>query len=161
MRASMTSSNRTYHIVDLPGFAGEALIRLPWLHRVLLENLVRNAHGDSDALAAVPNWLETSASDAEIPFFPTRVLMHDTTCGPALVDVAAARSALAEAGGDPAALNPVLPVDVSTDHSIAVDYFATADAAARNMERELTRNIERFRFMKWATRALKGVNVHP
>ena len=161
MRASMTSSNRTYHIVDLPGFAGEALTRLPWLHRVLLENLVRNAHGDSDALAAVPNWLETSASDAEIPFFPTRVLMHDTTCGPALVDVAAARSALAEAGGDPAALNPVLPVDVSTDHSIAVDYFATADAAARNMERELTRNIERFRFMKWATRALKGVNVHP
>jgi aconitate hydratase len=161
MRSTITSSGRTYHIVDLPGFAGEALTRLPWLHRILLENLLRKAGDDQEAFTPVPNWLATGASEAEIPFHPTRVLMHDTTCGPALVDVAASRSALAEAGGDPSALNPVLPVDVSTDHSIAVDYFAVPDAARRNMERELTRNIERFRFMKWATRALRGVKVHP
>jgi aconitate hydratase len=112
-------------------------------------------------MAPVADWLATGQSEAEIPFYPTRVLMHDTTCGPALVDIAGSRSALAEAGGDPTALNPVLPVDVSTDHSIAVDYFAVSDAALRNMQRELTRNIERFRFMKWATRALRGVKVHP
>jgi aconitate hydratase len=161
MRSTITSSNRTYHIVDLPRFAGEALSRLPWLHRVLLENLLRRAGDDREAIAPVPDWLAAGRSDAEVPFYPTRVLMHDTTCGPALVDVAASRSALAEAGGDPTALNPVLPVDVSTDHSIAVDYFAVPDAARRNMERELHRNLERFRFMKWATRALRGVNVHP
>jgi aconitate hydratase len=161
MRSTITSSNRTYHIVDLPRFAGEALSRLPWLHRVLLENLLRRAGDDREAIAPVPDWLATGRSEAEVPFYPTRVLMHDTTCGPALVDVAASRSALAEAGGDPTALNPVLPVDVSTDHSIAVDYFAVPDAARRNMERELHRNLERFRFMKWATRALRGVNVHP
>jgi aconitate hydratase len=161
MRSTITSSNRTYHIIDLPHFAGEALARLPWLHRVLLENVLRRAGADRDAMAPVPDWLATGSSEAEVPFYPTRVLMHDTTCGPALVDVAASRSALAEAGGDPTALNPVLPVDVSTDHSIAVDYFGVPDAARRNMERELQRNLERFRFMKWATRALRGVNVHP
>ncbi len=87
--------------------------------------------------------------------------MHDTTCGPALVDIAASRSARAEAGGDPTRLNPVLPVDVSTDHSVAVDVFGTPDALARNMEAELRRNLERYRFMKWATRALSNVTVHP
>jgi aconitate hydratase len=161
MRSTITSSNSAYQIIDLPRFAGEAFARLPWLHRVLVENVLRRAGDDRDAMAAIPDWLATGSSEAEVPFYPTRVLMHDTTCGPALVDVAASRSALAEAGGDPAALNPVLPVDVSTDHSIAVDYFAVPDAARRNMERELQRNLERFRFMKWATRALRGVNVHP
>jgi aconitate hydratase len=87
--------------------------------------------------------------------------MHDTTCVPALVDVAAMRSALAEAGGDPTLLNPVLPVDVSVDHSVAVDHYGSPDALARNMERELGRNLERYRFMKWATRALKDLRVHP
>src|SRR4029079_17934417 len=161
MRSTITSSNSAYQIIDLPRFAGEAFARLPWLHRVLLENVLRRAGDDRDAMAAIPDWLATGSSEAEVPFYPTRVLMHDTTCGPALVDVAASRSALAEGGGDPGALNPVLPVDVSTDHSIAVDYFAVPDAARRNMERELQRNLERFRFMKWATRALRGVNVHP
>jgi aconitate hydratase len=87
--------------------------------------------------------------------------MHDTTCGPALVDIAACRTALAEAGGDPERLNPVLPVDVSTDHSIAVDRFGAPDARPHNMARELVRNAERYRFMKWATSALRNFTVHP
>jgi aconitate hydratase len=87
--------------------------------------------------------------------------MHDTTCGPALVDIAAMRSTLAEAGGDPSRLSPVLPIDISTDHSIAVDAFGTADALAHNMRREMQRNAERYRLMKWATKALAGVRVHP
>ncbi|HEY2037445.1 MAG TPA: aconitate hydratase AcnA, partial [Steroidobacteraceae bacterium] len=87
--------------------------------------------------------------------------MHDTTCGPALVDIAAMRSALAEAGGDPHRLSPVLPIDISTDHSIAVDEFGAPDALAHNMRREMQRNAERYRLMKWATNALTGVRVHP
>jgi aconitate hydratase len=159
--STLTTSGRTYRIIDLPGFAGRDLARLPWLHRILLENLLRRSRGDAVAMEPVQAWLNAGASEAEIPFYPGRVLMHDTTCGPALVDIAASRSALAEAGGDPTRLSPVLPVDVSTDHSVAVDFFGSGDAMTRNMERELTRNLERYRFMKWATRALKNVNIHP
>ena len=131
--------------------------------RLLLENVLRNGTGSEGeaAKAAILGWLASGASEAEIAFVPGRVLMHDTTCVPALVDVAAMRSALAEAGGDPTLLNPVLAVDVSVDHSVAVDHYGSPDALQRNMERELGRNLERYRFMKWATRALKDLRVHP
>ncbi len=131
--------------------------------RLLLENVLRNGTGSDGeaAKAAILGWLASGTSKAEIEFVPGRVLMHDTTCVPALVDVAAMRSALAEAGGDPTLLNPVLPVDVSVDHSVAVDHYGSPDALQRNMERELGRNLERYRFMKWATRALKDLRVHP
>ncbi|HYI88408.1 MAG TPA: aconitase family protein, partial [Beijerinckiaceae bacterium] len=107
----------------MPGSAGADLARLPWLMRLLLENVLRNGTGSEGegAKAAILGWLTSGASEAEIAFVPGRVLMHDTTCVPALVDVAAMRSALAEAGGDPTLLNPVLAVDVSVDHSVAVD----------------------------------------
>ena len=148
--------------VDLPSFAGSELERLPYVHRVLLENVLRNAGEDAlSAGAAILHWLRSGTSKAEIPFLPGRVLMHDTTCGPALVDIAAMRSSLAEAGGDPQRLSPVLPVDVSTDHSVAVDFFGTRDALGRNMEREFARNAERYRFMKWAANVLPGFQVHP
>jgi aconitate hydratase len=160
--SELTSGGRSYRIIDLPAFAGERVARLPWLHRILLENVLRKAPpGDTRAGEAIIGWLSAGTSEAEIPFYPGRVMMHDTTCVPALVDIAGLRSALAEAGGDPERLNPVLPVDVSVDHSLAVDHFAAPDAFARNMARELNRNSERYRFMKWATLALRGVRVHP
>ncbi len=137
------SAGGRYRIVDLPAAAGDALARLPWVHRVLLENMLRRGGRDAeDAARAIVDWLAAGTSAAEIPFHPGRVLMHDTTCGPALGDIAGMRDALAEAGGDPADLNPVLPVDVSVDHSVAVDHFATPDALSRNMARELERNRE-------------------
>src|SRR3546814_5326072 len=86
-------------------------------------------------------------------------ILHDTTCGPALVDLAAARSVLAAAGADPARLGPVVPVDVSTDHSIAVDVFGRRGADAENMAREMARNAERFAFMKWGAAVLDGFTV--
>jgi aconitate hydratase len=159
--AVLESGGRSLRIVDLPASLGAGLARLPWTHRLLIENLLRRCGPDAELDAVIAAWAATGTSDAEIAFHPGRILMHDTTCGPALVDIAAARSALAEAGGDPARLNPVLPVDVSTDHSIAVDHFATPDARARNMAREMARNGERFGFMKWATQALDNVTVHP
>jgi aconitate hydratase len=157
----LTSSGRRYRIVDLPASLGPALARLPWIHRVFIENLLRNGRDDPGVAETVAAWAREGRSDAEIAFHPGRVLMHDTTCGPALVDIAACRSALAEAGGDPATLSPVLRVDVSTDHSIAVDRFGVAGALAYNMRRELDRNAERYRFMKWATSSLRNVTVHP
>ncbi len=146
-------------LADLPAFAGADLTQLPWVLRVLLENVLRRDNIES--ATAIMNWLARGTSHAEIAFHPGRLLMHDTTCVPALVDIAALRSAVAEAGHDPGQLNPILPVDVSVDHSIAVDYYGTPDALERNMQREIERNAERYRLMKWATRALRGVKVHP
>ena len=159
---SLTCGAETYRIADIAGAAGSDLARLPVILRIVLENVLRHAGEDSDAaVAAILGWLTHGRSDREIAFFPSRILMHDTTCGPALVDIAGLRASLVEAGGDPNRLNPVLPVDVSTDHSIGVDVFARDDAMKLNMERELVRNGERYRFMKWATAALDGVRVHP
>ena len=97
----------------------------------------------------------------EFAFRPNRLLMHDTTCTPALADVAGLRDALAEAGVDPTVLSPTLPVDVSVDHSVAVDAFAVPDALQRNAASEFARNSERYAFMKWASRAMDGLRVHP
>lgn len=157
--SEFVSGGARYRIVDLDAFARSDLARLPWIHRILLENALR--HGDPAAADAILSWLATGTSEAEIAFHPGRVMMHDTTCVPALVDIAGLRAALAEAGGDPGRLNPVLPVDVSVDHSIAVDHFGNPDALGRNQQRELARNAARYRFMKWATLALRGVCVHP
>ena len=138
--------------------------RLPHVLRILLENVLRNVASPaerSQAVEAIRDWLGRGTSTAEIAFQPGRVLMHDTTCTPALVDIAGMRDALAEAGGDPSRLSPVLPVDVSVDHSLGVDASGSPAAARLNKEREYRRNGERYRFLKWATRALKGVRVHP
>src|SRR5688572_21167040 len=87
--------------------------------------------------------------------------MHDTTSTPALVDIAAMRDSLAEHGIDPATLNPVLPVDISVDHSLAVEAYARDDAPAINIAHELRRNAERYRFLKWAANSLSNVRIHP
>lgn len=155
-------AGKSYKIIDLVAEAGDCLHRMPYIHRILLENVLRTAGDDAQgAKQALLAWLETGGSEVEIPFLPNRVLMHDTTCGPALVDIAGMRSALAEAGGNPALLNPVVPVDVSTDHSVAVDVFGTSLARERNVKREYERNAERYSFMKWATNTLAQFRVHP
>ncbi len=149
--------------IDLRAAVGPALDQMPWCHRVLLENVLRQddpvaAAAGRDALTA---WLGTGRSEAEIPFAPLRILMHDTTCGPALTDIAAMRDALAEAGGDPALLNPSVPVATSTDHSLAVDVSAVPGATDSNMAREMERNAERYRFMKWAANSVRDFRVFP
>jgi len=153
----------TYRFVDLPAMLGGTLHRLPVVLRLLLENVTRNMEGDERdaAIVAIVRWLEQGTSEEEIAFQPGRVLMHDTTSTPALVDIAAMRDALAEAGADPDALNPVLPVDSSVDHSLAVEYFARPDAAGLNLDLESRRNAERYSFLRWASKALRGVRIHP
>ena len=128
--AVLSSSGKNYRIVDLPAEAGERLAQMPWILRILFENVLRKGGDEAAAAtrAALAGWLEKGSSEAEIEFYPARVLMHDTTCGPALADIAAMRNVLEEEGCDPALLNPVLPVDVSTDHSLPVDFFASSAA---------------------------------
>ena len=152
-----------YSIVDLPALFGTRLFELPVVLRLLLENLVRTTAGEEReaAVHAMFGWLDKGSSEAEIAFQPGRVLMHDTTSTPALVDIAAMRDALAEAGADPEQLNPCLPVDISVDHSLAVENYARSDAAELNLAHEIRRNSERYRFLQWAAKALDGVRIHP
>ncbi|WP_064697349.1 aconitate hydratase AcnA [Rhizobium aegyptiacum] len=162
MATTLEISGSQHRIIDLPAEAGEALSRMPYIHRILMENLLRCGGDDAKrGKAALLAWLDTGTSEEEVPFLPNRVLMHDTTCGPALVDIAGMRSALAERGLDPTVLNPTVPVDVSTDHSVAVDAFGSKGALAHNIKREYERNAERYRFMKWATNTLHDFRVHP
>jgi aconitate hydratase len=153
-----------YTVADLTGHLGGALAQLPHVLRIIAENVLREPGGQDErdqALSGLRAWLGPGTSEAEIAFQPGRVLMHDTTCTPALVDVAAMRDAIAATGGDPDRLSPVLPVDVSVDHSLGVDLSASPDAMRVNLGREYQRNGERYRFLKWATQALGGVRVHP
>jgi aconitate hydratase len=152
-----------YRVIDLPAIFDGAIARFPVVLRLLMENAARNMRGaERDAaLAAVRAWLDTRSSQAEIAFQPGRVLMHDTTSTPALVDIAAMRDALAEAGVDPSVLNPGLPVDVSIDHSLAVEVSARPDAPSLNMAHEIRRNAERYTFLRWAAKVLQGVRIHP
>ncbi|WP_420225801.1 aconitate hydratase AcnA [Pigmentiphaga litoralis] len=161
--ASFTFDGQTYACTDLRGVCGSNLDRLPVVLRLLMENALRNMGGVErrDAVAAVFAWLDTGTSEAELAFQPGRVLMHDTTSTPALIDIAAMRNVLAEAGADPSLLNPMLPVDVSVDHSLAVEAFAEAGAATTNLQHEIRRNAERYRFLRWASKSMRGVRIHP
>ena len=161
--AHFSVNQQTYAYVDLPTVCGERLQQLPMVLRLLLENAIRNMHGAErdQAVQAIFDWLPSGTSEAEIAFQPGRVLMHDTTSTPALVDIAAMRNALDEAGVDPAVLNPGLAVDVSIDHSLAVEVFAMRDAVTVNLQHEIRRNAERYRFLRWAASVLQGVRIHP
>jgi len=159
----LVAAGQDYLAVDLPALCADKLDRLPVVLRLLIENVARHMAGAEKkaALAALLAWADTGTSEAEIAFHPGRVLMHDTTSTPALVDLAAMRSTLAEAGVDPSLLNSSLPVNVSVDHSLAVEAFARRDAPEMNMAFEIRRNAERYSFLRWASKVLRGVRIHP
>ena len=152
-----------FAIIDLPKLFGDQLDKLPVVMRLLLENVLRNMEGSERdvAVQSIFDWLSTKSSQAEIAFQPNRVLMHDTTSTPALVDIAAMRDALSEAGLNPELLNPSLPVDISIDHSLAVEEYGNKDAARFNLDLEIRRNKERYQFLRWASKALTNVKIHP
>ncbi|EJL77876.1 aconitate hydratase 1 [Polaromonas sp. CF318] len=156
-------NGQSFEGVDLRSLGRETLFKLPVVLRLLLENAARNMKGAEKraAIDALLAWAQTGTSDSEIAFQPSRVLMHDTTSTPALVDLAAMRNTLDEAGVDPALLNSSLQVDVSIDHSLAVEAFGRADAPEINMAFEIRRNAERYTFLRWASRVLKGVRINP
>ena len=138
--------------------------RLPLTLKVLLENLLRNEDGDSVTekdINAVVDWLDQRTSDHEIAFRPARVLMQDFTGVPAVVDLAAMRDAVARVGGDPQKINPQIPVDLVIDHSVMVDKYATPEAFAYNVDKEMERNRERYAFLRWGQLAFDNFRVVP
>ena len=147
--------------VDLAQILGTRVEKIPYTLRLLSENHLRHGGNAAELTHALDAWMSGRNTDFEFRFMPNRLLMHDTTCTPALVDIAALRDVLAEHGGDPAALTPELPIEVSVDHSIAVDVYGQRGAALQNAKTEIARNKERYAFMKWASANLQGVHVNP
>ena len=142
----------------------KGISRLPFSMKVLLENLLRNEDGRSvskDDLLAVAQWLKTKTSEREIAFRPARVLMQDFTGVPAVVDLAAMRDAMAKLGGDPKKINPLVPVDLVIDHSVAVNFFGNDGAFKKNVEEEYRQNLERYQFLKWSQKSFDNFNVVP
>jgi aconitate hydratase len=168
-RSTLTTADGEFVYFSLPPLAqefGVELVRLPYSIRVLLENLLRSCAagagicepGDVGRLA---NWAMAPAHDAEIPLMPARVILQDFTGVPALVDLAAMRSAVARLGGKPDRINPLVPVDLVIDHSVQVDYFGLPEALALNAKSEFERNRERYEFLRWGQTAFRNFRVVP
>jgi len=153
------------------------LNRLPFSIRVVLEAALRQCNDKEitqDDVKNIAAWSPTPSQPPPfsekmgeakvgvgIPFLPARVIMQDFTGVPAIVDLAAMRAAVARLGGDAKKINPLVPVDLVIDHSVQVDFFATADALNRNAELEFQRNRERYEFLKWGQKAFKNFRVVP
>jgi aconitate hydratase len=149
------------HVLEEAGLTN--LAKLPFSIRILLEAALRQCNGREITREDVENiarW-EPSGPRPGIPFLPARVVMQDFTGVPAVVDLAAMRSAVARLGGDPKKINPLVPVDLVIDHSVQVDFFASQDALQRNTEMEFQRNRERYEFLKWGQKAFSNFRVVP
>ncbi len=137
-----------------------AWARLPYTARVHAENLVRKA--DPSMIKAYLGQLIERKRDLDFPWFPVRVVCHDILGQTALVDLAGLRDAIADMGGDPAKVNPVVPVQLIVDHSLAVEYGGfDKDAFAKNRAVEDRRNDDRFHFIDWTKKAFKNMEVIP
>ncbi|HET7572880.1 MAG TPA: aconitate hydratase AcnA [Gaiellaceae bacterium] len=152
--------NETYRIHRLDQLQARwDVARLPYTLRILLENVLRN--GTEAEVEAVAGWVADAEPSQEISFMPARVLMQDFTGVPAIVDLAAMRDAMAEQGGDPEKINPLIPAELVIDHSVQVDEFATRLAIERNVELEFERNRERYAFLRWGQGAFDNLAVVP
>ncbi|MBL0347261.1 aconitate hydratase AcnA [Candidatus Villigracilis affinis] len=139
------------------------LSKLPYSIRIVLEAALRQCNDKEitqDDVKNIAAWTPKGARPG-IPFLPGRVVMQDFTGVPAVVDLAAMRAAVARLGGDPKKINPLVPVDLVIDHSVQIDFFATADALNRNTEMEFLRNKERYEFLKWGQKAFTNFRVVP
>ena len=137
---------------------------LPYSIRVLLEACLRNVDGfevTEEDVVALAGWNAESPAAVELPFKPGRVVLQDLTGVPAIVDLAALRSAMLRIGGDPKVINPLVPCDLVIDHSVQVDRFAAFDALEHNVSREFQRNRERFEFLRWGQQAFDNFRVIP
>lgn len=149
-------------IVDVSGIPGAD--KLPACLVVLLENVIRRAETDEDALRAAERIVSASEAGGagdEIEFMPARVLFQDFTGVPVFVDFAAMRDAMVERGGDPRVVNPRIPCTLVIDHSVCADVADGDDAAGQNLAIEASRNRERFAFLKWASLSFDNVQIVP
>jgi aconitate hydratase len=164
-RSTLEVSGREFEIFSLSALQKRFdIARLPYSLKVLLENALRLEDGESvDAadVEAIATWDADAEPAEEIPFQPARVLMQDFTGVPAIVDLAAMRDAIERLGGDPGAINPLVPVDLIIDHSVQVDAFGNARAFDINADRDYERNGERYAFLRWGQQAFANFRVVP
>jgi len=164
-RSTLEVGGESYEIFRLDALQPKYdVARLPYSLKVLLENLLRNEDGrnvTAETIEAVATWVARDEPSKEIAYAPSRVLMQDFTGVPAIVDLAAMRDAMEELGGDPTAINPLVPVELVIDHSIQVDTFAERLAFQKNAEREFERNHERYAFLRWGQTAFHNFSVVP
>ncbi len=138
--------------------------KLPFSIKVLLEAALRQCDGfeiTADDVVGLANWNAAQVDRRELPFRPARVVLQDFTGAPAVVDLAALRSAMSRLGGDPKRINPQIPVDLVIDHSVQIDRFGSLFALFYNAEREFERNRERYEFLRWGADALDNFSVVP
>ncbi|WP_199563514.1 MULTISPECIES: aconitate hydratase AcnA [unclassified Oceanispirochaeta] len=154
-----------FSLVQFADDYGFDLSKVPVAIKILMENLLRHRKGsfvsDKD-ITALSSWLDNRGkASRDINFHPGRVVMQDFTGVPAVVDLAAMRNALAEDGGDPAKINPVIPVDMVVDHSVQVDFSGMPSAYSLNVQKEFQRNSERYRLLNWAQKEFENFRVVP
>jgi aconitate hydratase len=165
-RRTLAVEGKAYDYFSLPEAAKTLgdISRLPVSLKVLLENVLRFEDGRSykvDDARSIVGWLEQARSTHEVPFKPARILMQDFTGVPGVVDLAAMRDGITRLGGDPQKVNPLIPVDLVIDHSVMVDFSATADSQRKNVDVEFERNGERYKFLRWGQNAFSNFRVVP
>ena len=151
------------HRLDKVATPGQ-LEKLPYSMKVLLESLLRNLDGHvirEEDVTRLAGYRAGSVPDVELPFKPARVLLQDFTGVPAVVDLAALRSAMKRMGGDPKRINPLVPVDLVIDHSVQVDSYGSDSSLQINMDKEFERNRERYEFLHWGRKAFDNFRVVP
>ncbi len=162
-RATLSAGGKDYAIWRLDAL-GQDLSRMPFVVKILTENVLRNAGGEfvgEDDVRALAAWSPNSGLAREVPLLPARVVMQDFTGVPCVVDLAAMRDAMRELGADPSRINPLVPADLVIDHSVQVDFFGTDHAFEDNVAREYERNAERYALLRWAQQAFQDFRAVP
>ncbi|MCC7351157.1 MAG: aconitate hydratase AcnA [Phycisphaerales bacterium] len=153
-----------YRLARLAELGLGSLDRMPFSIKVLLESALRNMDNfqvNEEDVKRLAGWNAAKLEPVELPFKPARVILQDFTGVPAVVDLAAMRSAMKRAGGDPQKINPLVPVDLVIDHSVQVDEYGSAAALLLNSQKEFERNRERYEFLKWGQKAFQNFSVVP
>ena len=167
-KATFDANGKSYSFYRLQALeeAGIAKVsKLPYTIKILLESVLRQYDGKVIKEEHIENLAKWGTSeqnkDIDVPFKPSRVILQDFTGVPAVVDLASLRKAMADIGGDPDKINPEIPVDLVIDHSVQVDKYASDDALEFNMNKEFERNLERYKFLKWAQDAFDNYRAVP
>ena len=159
---SLALGDETFEVFRIDRVPGHS--KLPYSLKILLENLLRNEDGRNITKAQIDSlasWVPSATPDTEVRFTPSRVIMPDSTGVPCVVDLATMREAMKDLGGDPEAINPMVPAELVIDHSVIAESFGSADSFRQNVVTEYGRNLERYQFLRWGQSAFDDLRVVP
>ncbi|HEX7557267.1 MAG TPA: aconitase family protein, partial [Leptolinea sp.] len=153
-----------FSIKQIASKYGRDADRLPYSIRILLETVIRKCDGITitpEDVGKLAGWMPSANEREPLAFFPARVVLQDFTGVPVLVDLAAMRTEMERRGGNPARINPVIPVDLVIDHSVQMDFTGFPEALLKNVQKEFERNHERYHFLRWAQQAFSNLRIVP